>query len=348
MATDAAGWCQSGTRARWFGSCNGDGIAVPLSFDPSFALRPDALARSGEAGAVQPSESDHGRFADALASAEQAAPTTAASPSAAPTLVRAARTRLSGDEAAGALRDAWTRVRGEPPSTETLSILVGQWAHETGRGASMRNYNFGGLKGTGPSGLSAACSTREGWGDSQVRVVERFRAYGSAEEGARDYVSLLARRYPDAVRAAENGDAQGFVQALKARGYFTDNEATYSKSVQSLANLALSRGFDAVGAAAGGTREATALDSGVSPALLEAPALASAEARAFGAVPPGGTLDARAFLDGGALLDGPRPPPGDDSLAGLAVAPGAFADEVNRAALLMSALRLAEPRSRRG
>lgn len=327
---------------------------MPLSLDTSFLLRPDALARPRDVGSARPSESESQQFAGALARAERPAPATAAAPSnTTPTLVRAARTRLSGDEAAGALRDAWTSLRGEPPSAETLSILVGQWAHETGRGASMLNYNFGGLKGTGPSGLSAACSTREGWGENQVRVVDRFRAYGTAEEGARDYMSLLVRRYPDAVHAAENGDARGFVQALKARGYFTDNEATYTKSVQSLAQLALSAGFNAVGAggaaAAGGVLgggDAGTLDASPSPALLEAQALASAEVQDFGSLPPG--LDPRALLDGGALLDGLRPSASDDSLAGLAVAPGAFADEVNRAALLMSALRLAEPRSRRG
>jgi hypothetical protein len=324
---------------------------VPLSLDTSFAQVPDALARSRDTGIVQPSESERQQFAGALARAERAEPAAETTPSAppAPTLVRAARTPLRGDEAAGALRDAWTSVRGDAPSAETLSILVGQWAHETGRGASMLNYNFGGLKGTGPSGLSTACSTREGWGDSQVRVVDRFRAYGSAQEGARDYVGLLARRYPDAVRAAENGDAQGFVQALKARGYFTDNEATYTKSVQSLANLALSAGFNAVGAAGSGaldagTFDAVTFDPGASPALLEAQALASPAAQSFGALP----LDPRQLLSGGALLEGPRSSASDASLSGLAVPPNAFADEVNRAALLMSALRIAEPRSRRG
>jgi hypothetical protein len=324
---------------------------VPLSLDTSFALRPDALAQSRGAGPVQPSESERQQFAGALARAERAEPaaeTTTPSAAPTPTLVRATRTPLRGDEAAGALRDAWTTVRGESPSAETLAILVGQWAHETGRGASMLNFNFGGLKGTGPSGLSTACSTREGWGDSQVRVVDRFRAYGSAEEGAQDYVSLLARRYPDAVRAAENGDAKGFVQALKARGYFTDNEAAYTKSVQSLANLALKTGFDAVGADGGVALDGSTLDGGMSPALLEAQALASAEAQSFEGVTPGGMLDPTAHWGGGALIDGPRPSPSDDSWEGLAVPPGAFADEVNRAALLMSALRIAEPRSRRG
>lgn len=303
---------------------------MPLSLDSSLAMRPDRGVPARDAQPSRAIAEQREQFTQALSRAELATP---ASPAAAPTLVRAARTQLSGEQAASALRSAWTEVRGEPPRPETLSILVGQWAHETGRGASMLNYNFGGLKGTGPSGLSAAYTTREGWGETATRGVARFRAYGSAEEGARDYVSLLARRYPDAVSAAEQGDAAGFVHALKARGYFTDNEAAYSKSVQSLAALASRAGFDALGADSGA---AAAHD----PDL--APALAAATLPDFAAGPPGAPP-----LLGRALLDLP-PELGASPLAGLPIAPGAFADEVNRAALLMSALRIAEPRDRHG
>jgi hypothetical protein len=226
-------------------------------------------------------------------------------------------------------------VRGQPPRPETLSILVGQWAHETGRGASMLNYNFGGLKGAGPSGQSAAYVTREGSGDNATHGVARFRAYGSAEEGARDYVSLLARRYPDAVRAAEQGDAAGFVRGLKARGYFTDDEAAYSKSVQSLAALASREGFDALGAGA-----ASGVDAAIDPEF--ASALAAATLPDFAAGPPGAPP-----LLGRELLQAPHEL-GASPLGGLPIAPGAFADEVNRAALLMSALRIGEPRERQG
>lgn len=311
-------------------------LAAPLSLDSSLALRPDLGLRARDA---QPgggaSESDARAFASALSRVQRPAQPAG---SEAPTLVRATRTRLSGAEAAQALSSAWEQVRGEPPSAETLSILVGQWAHETGRGASMLNYNFGGLKGTGPSGLSTACSTREGWGDSEVRVVARFRAYGSPEEGARDYVSLLARRYPDAVQAAQQGDAGGFVHALKARGYFTDNEASYTKSVQSLATLALRTGFDALGSGVARDR----VDVDATPTLSDAPALAQAMLqRLDSATAPTAPRAAEALLAGGALLD----TRGD--YATLAVGPNAFADEVNRAALLMSALRIADPSERR-
>ncbi|MCA9594317.1 MAG: glucosaminidase domain-containing protein [Myxococcales bacterium] len=168
-------------------------------------------------------------------------------PPSSPAVVRAVRTQLTGGQAAEALKSAFSAVTGRPASKETVAVLSAQWAHETGRGASMYNFNFGGLKGTGPSGLSVAQKTREGWGDSERTIVDRFRAYGSAEEGATDYVRLLKQRYPKALEAAERGDSQGFVRGLKERGYFTGNEGAYIRSVSSMAELALKDGPDALG-----------------------------------------------------------------------------------------------------
>ena len=165
-----------------------------------------------------------------------------------PQVVPAQRTQLSGEQAADALASAWQQVKGRPPSERTLSLLAAQWAHETGRGASMFNYNFGGIKGRGPSGLSVQQRTTEGWGASRRRIVDRFRAYETAEQGAADYVRLLARRYPDAVGALEEGDATAFVRGLKSRGYFTGNEGAYARSVAALSELAEHKGFAALGA----------------------------------------------------------------------------------------------------
>jgi hypothetical protein len=164
-------------------------------------------------------------------------------------VVRTERTQIGGRAAADALRSAWQTVTGEAPSDDTLAVLTAHWAHETGNGKSMMNFNFAGLKGKGPSGLSVACSTREGYGENAVRIVDNFRAYRSAEEGATDYVSLLERRYPKAVEAARAGDASGFVSALKDRGYFTDNLDTYQARVSQLSKQARAFGFDAVGTA---------------------------------------------------------------------------------------------------
>jgi hypothetical protein len=165
----------------------------------------------------------------------------------APALVPPVRTRLDGTQAADALRAAWTKVTGQPPSEHTVAILTAQWAHETGNGGSMYNYNFGGIKGMGPSGLSVSQRTKEGSGASEHTITDRFRAYRTAEEGATDYVKLLTQRFPEAVQSAQGGDPTGFVAGLKQRGYFTGEASAYARSVNSLTARALSHGYAALG-----------------------------------------------------------------------------------------------------
>jgi hypothetical protein len=158
-----------------------------------------------------------------------------AAPKAKAELVPAVRTQLSAGQAREALSAAWEKVTGEAPSDKTLALITAQWAHETGSGASMYNYNFAGIKGAGPGGLSVSQHTREGYGASERRIVDNFRAYASAEEGATDYVALLERRFPDAVEGARQGDPAAFVRGLKSRGYFTGHEGTYLNSVSTIA-----------------------------------------------------------------------------------------------------------------
>src|SRR5262245_16412693 len=96
------------------------------------------------------------------------------------THVAASRTPLSGTQASEAIRAAYTQVVGEPPSQGTLAILTSQWALETGQGKSMYNFNFAGIKGRGPEGMTAVMSTREGYGANTVQIKDGFRAYTSA------------------------------------------------------------------------------------------------------------------------------------------------------------------------
>ncbi len=147
---------------------------------------------------------------------------------------------MSTAAASTALRGAWARVTGENADEKTVALLTAQWAHETAHGASMYNYNFGGIKGTGPSGLSVEQRTKEGWGRHEHQIIDHFRAYETAESGAEDYVELLTQRFPEAVKAARDGDAEGFVHGLKQRGYFTGDEHAYQRSVSSLSNEFLS------------------------------------------------------------------------------------------------------------
>lgn len=295
---------------------------MPLSIDSPLGVRPD-LSRAGDARAAQsPSSSEQAAFLAALARAQQPKPTLAARGTPGVSEVPAQRTPLSGSDAASALGGAWQRTFGEAPSTETLSILVGQWAHETGRGSAMLNHNFGGIKGAGPDGTSAVYTTTEGSGTSATHGQARFRAYASAARGADDYVQLLSRRYPDAVSAAQRGDPSGFVHGLAAKGYFTGDPGQYLKSVSSLSKQALTQGFDAVGAGS------SALKASSEPGLATLRSATASNGEFLGSLTPS-TAEAL-------------------SAAGAVYKRHSFADEVGRAALLSSALQIGQAREREG
>ena len=163
-------------------------------------------------------------------------PTESASrPSAQPAGVPKRSTPMAPETATRHLANAWHHVTGSPASEQTLSVLWAQWALETGRGQRMVGFNFAGLKGEGPDGISVLWWTREESPTGQSRVLCRFRAYATPEDGARDYVRVLRERFRAALAAAKHGDVKGFVQALARRGYFTDDAATYERSLSSLA-----------------------------------------------------------------------------------------------------------------
>jgi flagellum-specific peptidoglycan hydrolase FlgJ len=142
-------------------------------------------------------------------------------------------TPMDRKQALSFFSNAWQASRGEVPSHATLAVLCAHWSHETDHGRRMHAYNFGGIKGVGPSGGSLMMWTRE-HGDTERLVRRTFRAYGSPEEGAGDYVNLLAERYSAAFRAAREGNVERFVSGLASRGYFTDDEQTYLRSLARL------------------------------------------------------------------------------------------------------------------
>ncbi len=159
------------------------------------------------------------------------------------------RTPMTGEQAADALRAGWTKIYGSPPNRDTLAVLLAQWSHETGSGQSMYNYNFGGIKGSSPEGLTMRCRTREGHGANERTIRDNFRAYRTAADGAEDYLRLLDRRYGSAMDSARAGAPVSFVKNLKRGGYFTGSEAAYIKSVSSMTESIRSKGYNAVGVA---------------------------------------------------------------------------------------------------
>jgi|HubBroStandDraft_2_1064218.scaffolds.fasta_scaffold474838_1 hypothetical protein len=146
--------------------------------------------------------------------------------------VAPARTPVSQADLRAAIDRAYQRVMGKAASPTLLDNLTAQASLETGRGVQMYNFNFGGIKGASPSGQTAQCLTHEVVGDKDVTVRQGFRAYGSIDEGAEDYVRVLRKNFGSALGKAELADVGGFAHALKQAGYYTARETDYAAALQ--------------------------------------------------------------------------------------------------------------------
>lgn len=167
-----------------------------------------------------------------------AALTSAGRTSAPARVVEPKRTAVSIADIRGALTRAHRSLYGREPSPAMLDTLTAQVSHETGRGEQMYNYNFGGIKGKGPTGATAACMTSEVLAQGEVRLRQNFRAYDSLDQGAIDYVAFMHGRYNGALAKAEVGDLDGYAHALKQSGYYTASESDYAAALRAHAGIA--------------------------------------------------------------------------------------------------------------
>ena len=131
------------------------------------------------------------------------------------------------------MQSANARAMGPGASPAAIRMLAAQSALETAGGKSMYGYNFGGIKGVGPGGLSHKLMTTEVENGKEKRLPQQFRAYGSLDEGASDYVNFIRQNYPEAYQRAIAGDVAGYAKALKQRGYYTQDEAKYLEGLRS-------------------------------------------------------------------------------------------------------------------
>ncbi|MCU0682324.1 MAG: hypothetical protein MUF34_08735 [Polyangiaceae bacterium] len=187
---------------------------MKVAFDPT--LRPSA-----EGGAVEAARSRE----------------TAALPQRAVARVRdvaARRTPLSTAEIRAAVGVAYERSTGRPAPEGALRVLTAHVSLETAHGQRMFNYNFGGIKGASPEGTTARYQTHEVFAGKRVQLEQPFRAYADPASGASDYLNLLRKRYPDAVAAAERGDARAFAEKLGRAGYFTAPASEYAAAMDRL------------------------------------------------------------------------------------------------------------------
>lgn len=177
------------------------------------------------------------------------------------TWVPAHLTPFSFDEAAAAMRAALRDRLKTEPSRDALALALAKTALETGRWRSIWNANWGNVKAGeqyeglyctfelnevlggkvvwfGPRGKldrKGGTVIAEPFADPPGHPQTRMRAYLTREDGAIAYTAFVAGgRYADAWLLLLKGDAVGYVHALKAKGYFTADEATYARGVVSL------------------------------------------------------------------------------------------------------------------
>lgn len=148
--------------------------------------------------------------------------------------VAATRTPVTRTQIRSAIEQALTKVEGHRPSANLVDVLTAQASLETASGDRMYNYNFGGIKGHGPSGATAMLKTHEIVDGKEISIRDGFRAYGSLAEGALDYVRTMKDRFGGAFSPAERGDVAGFAGALKKAGYYTASQADYTRGLRSL------------------------------------------------------------------------------------------------------------------
>lgn len=150
-------------------------------------------------------------------------------------------------------------------SLKSVCLLMAQWALETGRGEKCMNYNIGNFKGFGdrdytyfqtwerlPEAKAQAYIAKSSIKEPAEFVrqlpslhvivrfkpchpVARFAAYDSLEEGVRDYVSQLQRKFEEAWHAVENADPHGFINGLLHGHYFTGSALLYADGIYKLA-----------------------------------------------------------------------------------------------------------------
>jgi peptidoglycan hydrolase FlgJ len=181
--------------------------------------------------------------------------------------VQARRTPASMGDVRAALTRAVETATGRRPSARTVDVLAAQVSLETAHGGAMYNFNFGGIKGASPEGQTANYSTREVLDGKSVTLKQGFRAYGSIDEGARDYVSVLRTRFPQAYAQAMAGNVDGFAHALKQSHYFTASESEYTAGLRAAAGSSTAGGPSAREAAPAPIEPMSAVPGGLATSV---------------------------------------------------------------------------------
>jgi hypothetical protein len=150
------------------------------------------------------------------------------------TTVDGVKTPSDPDSIAASIGRGYQQIVGSVPSFNMLRTLTAQALLETNSGAAMYNYNFGGVKGAGPTGETASLSTHEIINGKDTVLKQNFRSYPSLDAGALDFVKLIVKGYSKTLPFAEQNDLTGYANALYAGHYFTADPTKYANRLSQL------------------------------------------------------------------------------------------------------------------
>lgn len=175
-------------------------------------------------------------------------------------------TPCSKEDLLRAMFEAWTHLFGAPPKKESIFVLASQWALESGWGKFCHCWNLGNVKsidGDGHDYCYFACNeilkkdrahALAAATPAIAKVTQdradgtsiiwfypkhpgcRFRAFDNLLDGASDYITLLNKRFTKSWPAVLAGDPAQFSHMLRAQGYYTADESSYTKTLVSVFN----------------------------------------------------------------------------------------------------------------
>lgn len=152
--------------------------------------------------------------------------------------VKRVKTEVSESQMAQAIIGSWKQLFGNAPTKEQVGLVMAQNSLETGHRKNMWNFNVGNLTtdGKGTYDFYDDLTTKEQvkpgfWEQKNLK----YRAYSSLVDGVKDYLKLLSgKRYSKAWDNIMHPDPVAFSKALKESGYYTADEAPYTKNIASL------------------------------------------------------------------------------------------------------------------
>lgn len=168
--------------------------------------------------------------------------------------VQRQQTPASLAELADALVRSHVQVFGVLPSKRRATLLLAQWAIETGQGSAITNHNVGNLTATNES-------TQDFWrppwfepppyasgNAAQLELLHKrmlegkapkaFRSYNDLEGGAVSYMGLLkSPHFTPLLKAADSGSARQFATQVYETDYCPDPECHPDKTTGSFTSL---------------------------------------------------------------------------------------------------------------